>query len=188
MAVGTDGLASPRLAPLLLTHPLQELVWNFADRPRDFMPLHIAHFHSICRLVLSSAGLLDRLRAAAYDAVVSDSTFQCGFVLANLLGVRRIDLSPVSARIRPQLVPSGVWAALPCLCQAVCCLRCPRRHPRPLLLPLLRPWPGLQTHLVDPFWSRYHGLHYSPALHPFIGSGLAHPMVRAGAGTWTWVL
>ena len=89
--------------------PAQELVRAFADRPRDFMPLHLAHFHGMCRLVLSRADILAQLRAAAYDAIVSDNTFQCGFVLADLLGLRRIDLSPVS----PQTHRSGGADAMP---------------------------------------------------------------------------
>jgi hypothetical protein len=31
--------------------------------------------------------------------------------------------------------------------------------------------------IVEPFWSRYYNLYYTPAVHPHISSGLAHPMV-----------
>lgn len=33
--------------------------------------------------------------------------------------------------------------------------------------------------IVDPFWSRFGRLPYSPAVHAALGSGLVHPMVRA---------
>lgn len=80
-----SGTSSPLLPPPPLPLPLlseQELIRDFMFRPRDFMPLHLAHYENQCRLLLRDEGAMAQLRGAAPDVLIGDNTFVCSFLLA----------------------------------------------------------------------------------------------------------
>jgi hypothetical protein len=162
---------------------VQRVLAEAQSKPREFIKLHTAHFEGMCRSVLSDGGAVAAMRRLQADLLLLDVAFTCASAItgkprlhARLRPSQRA--LPAAARRLP--AAASAWLVSAAVSNtpgpSVPCMRLHiHMHAETMGMPpfvLFGP-----VDIVDPLWSEMAALPYSPAVHTFLGSGLAHPLV-----------